>query len=130
MNVYSKIRSYLSAKNQGILSKFLIQTGLKPRVNRKVKSPFKHGIVVFSADFEMAWAFRFSKTKHQEAIEKGLAERSNIPVILDLFEKYNVPATWAIVGHLFLSQCKRGANGLAHPEVPRPGFFENRNWSY
>jgi peptidoglycan/xylan/chitin deacetylase (PgdA/CDA1 family) len=129
-NLYSNIRLLLSVKNKGRLTWFLIQSGLKPRVNRKVVSPFKHGIVVFSADFEMAWAFRFSKTEQNKAIEKGLAERKNIPILLDLFEKYNILVTWATVGHLFLSQCKRWANGLAHPEMPRPRFFDNRNWSF
>ncbi|MCJ7448597.1 MAG: polysaccharide deacetylase family protein [Bacteroidales bacterium] len=130
MNVYSKIRASLSVRNQGRLTKFLVNSGIKPTVNKAAKSPFEKGIVIFSADFEMAWAFSFSKTKQKEAIEKGLSERKNVPVILDLFEKYNIPVTWATVGHLFLSQCIRGVNGLAHPEMPRPGFFENRNWNF
>jgi peptidoglycan/xylan/chitin deacetylase (PgdA/CDA1 family) len=130
MNIYSKIRSSISTKNRGTISKLLIQIGLKPRVNRKVVSPFKYGIVVFSADFEMAWAFRFSKTLQSNAIEKGLEERENVPTLLDLLEKYNIPVTWATVGHLFLDHCKRGANGLAHPEMPRPVFFNNSNWNF
>ena len=96
----------------------------------KVKSPFNKGIIIFSADFEMAWAFRFSKTKRNEAVKKGLEERENVPVLLDLFKKYRIPVTWATVGHLFLSECSKGEGGLAHPEMPRPGYFENRNWNY
>lgn len=130
MNIYPKFRSFLSDKNKGALTRFLIETGLKPRVNHQADSPFKRGIVVFSADFEMAWAFRFSKTKHKEAIKKGLEERENIPVLLDLFKRFNIPVTWATVGHLFLSECKKGSNGLPHSEMPRPEFFENRNWSF
>jgi len=127
---YSKIRNSLSEKNQGKLTRFLITSGLKPRVNRKSVSPFKKGMVVFSADFEMAWAFRFSKIHHKSAIEKGLQERENITLILNLFDKYQIPVTWATVGHLFLNNCKRDPNGLAHPEMPRPEFFENRNWIF
>lgn len=130
MNIYSLFRSFLSNKNKGALTRFLIKSGLKPKVNRQAASPFKKGIVVFSADFEMAWAFRFSKTKQQEAIKKGLEERENIPVLLGLFQKYLIPVTWATVGHLFLSRCKKDDNGLAHPEMHRPMFFENRNWSF
>lgn len=130
MIIYSRLRSFLSDKNKGTLTRFLIETGLKPKVNRRAYSPFKKGIVVFSADLEMAWAFRFSKTRHSEAIKKGLQERGNIPVLLGLFNKYRIPVTWATVGHLFLSECMISSNGLAHPGMPRPGYFENRNWNF
>lgn len=130
MSLYSKIRSKLSLKSKGRLTKFLVNSGIKPAVNKAARSPFEKAIVVFSADFEMAWAFRFSKTKHKEAAEKGLAERNNVPILLDLFERYNIPVTWATVGHLFLGECKKGPNGLPHAEMPRPGFFGNRNWSF
>jgi hypothetical protein len=130
MNVYSKIRASLSIRNQGRLTKFLVNSGIKPTVNKTAKSPFEKGIVVFSADFEMAWAFRFSKTKQNEAVKKGLEERANVPVLIDLFEKYEIPVTWATVGHLFLGECKKDTNGLTHPEMPRPEFFDNRNWCY
>jgi hypothetical protein len=120
----------LSDKNKGVLTRFLVETGLKPKVNRKVVSPFNKGIIVFSADFEMAWAFRFSKTRRFEAVKKGLEERENIPVLLNLFHKYRIPVTWAIVGHLFLNECRKDDDELAHPEMPRPGYFENRNWNY
>lgn len=130
MNIYPKFRSFLSDKNKGVLTRFLVETGLKPRVNHQADSPFKKGIVVFSVDFEMAWAFRFSKTLQSEAVRKGLEERENIPVLLELFQKYHIPVTWATVGHLILSECKKSSEGLAHPEMPRPDYFENRNWSF
>jgi len=120
----------LSDKKKGSLTRFLIETGLKPKVNRRTDSPFNKGIVVFSADFEMAWAFRFSKTLQSRAIKKGLEERENIPVLLQLFQEYRIPVTWATVGHLFLSGCTKGSNDLPHSEMPRPEFFENRNWRF
>lgn len=128
MKIYSALRSILSESQKGSLSKFLINAGLKPKVNLKATSPFTKGIVVFSADFEMAWAFRFSKKKKNEAVKKGLIERENVPLLLELFNKYNIPITWATVGHLFLEDCS--CNGLPHAEMPRPEFFENRNWSF
>jgi peptidoglycan/xylan/chitin deacetylase (PgdA/CDA1 family) len=130
MKIYPALRSFLSDKNKGVLTKILIESGLKPKVNYKADSPFKKGVIVFSADFEMAWAFRFSKTKNNEAIKKGLEERANVPVLLNLFEKTGIPVTWATVGHLFLSECKKDPNGSAHPEMPRPGYFENKNWRF
>jgi hypothetical protein len=68
------------------------------------------GLVVFSADFEMAWAFRYSKTLASKAVEIGLKERENVPTLLDLFDKYQIPATWATVGHLFLNECSSRTN--------------------
>jgi len=117
-------------KFKGWLSKLIIKIGLKPTVNKKKKSPFVKGIVVFSADFEMAWAFRHSKSLKKKAVEMGLKERQNVPKLLKLFEKYNIPATWATVGHLFLDNCKRIDKQIPHAEMLRPSFFEDRNWSF
>jgi len=128
--MYLKIRRRLSQKNRGRLSKFLILSGLKPAVNHKVISPFDEGIVVFSADFEMAWAYRYSKKLSSKAVEWGLKERKNIPVIIDLLERYNIPVTWATVGHLFLNECTHDYKCTAHPDMPRPDYFENRNWKF
>ncbi|MBN2396276.1 MAG: polysaccharide deacetylase family protein [Candidatus Atribacteria bacterium] len=130
MSSYLKIRSLLSKKNKGRLTRFLIWSGFKPRVNKNVVSPFQKGIVVFSADFEMAWAFRYSKKRSDKAVEMGLKERANFPKILSLFDKYNIPVTWATVGHLFLNNCEKDVNGLAHPEMKRPGYFTNKNWIF
>lgn len=127
--MYGKLRKILSLKNKSRLTKFLYYSGLKPKVNKKKKGIIPKGVVVFSADFEMAWAFRYSKKKQDKANEMGLLERENIPVLLELFEKYNIPITWAAVGHLFLSECHK-VNGKPHNEMPRPGFFENKNWRF
>ena len=78
----------------------------------------------------MAWAFRYSKTLASKAVEIGLKERENVPTLLDLFDKYQIPATWATVGHLFLNECSRNEQGIAHPEIPRPAYFENPNWLF
>jgi peptidoglycan/xylan/chitin deacetylase (PgdA/CDA1 family) len=130
MNLYSEIRKRLSNENKGRLSKFLIISGLKPRANSNVISPFENGIVIFSADFEMAWAFRYSKTFASDAVEIGLNERGNIPILLNLCDKYQIPVTWATVGHLLLHECKPDNDGIAHADMPRPVYFENRNWLY
>ena len=48
--------------------------------------------------------------------------RSCIDTLLNLFEKYNIPATWAVVGHLFLDYCEC-EDGIPHKNMPR--FKEN-----
>ena len=130
MRLYSNIRKLLPQSARGNLTKFIVQTGFKPTYNKSTESLFNKGIVVFSADFEMAWAFRFSKTRHLEANAVGLEERRNIPLILSLCDNYAIPVTWATVGHLFLNQCRKGENESPHPEMPRPEFFKTRNWSF
>ena len=41
--------------------------------------------------------------------------------LLDLMETHGISATWAIVGHLFLSSCSSGEEGK-HPEIRRPQY--------
>lgn len=125
--LYSFVRKFLSIKGRGYLTHGLYVLGIKPTV-QKGKSPLKRAVVVFSADFEMAWAFRYSKTV-KDATEMGLRERNNFSVILRLFNNHNIPVTWATVGHLFLGKCEK-VNGIVHSEMERPAFFENRNWLF
>jgi peptidoglycan/xylan/chitin deacetylase (PgdA/CDA1 family) len=65
-----------------------------------------------------------------EAVEVSLKERENIPILLDLLDKYQIPVTWATVGHLFLNECKRDDQRVAHPDMLRPAYFENCNWIF
>lgn len=128
--LYKLIRKMFPSRWHGLLTVLLYNLKIKPTINRKVKSPFSKGIIVLSADFEMAWAFRYSKTKAKIAEQMGLRERENVPKLLEFFEKYNIPVTWATVGHLFLNECSRNDQGIAHSDMPRPISFENRNWVY
>jgi len=130
MKLYSFLRKLVSEKNKGRLTRLLYYIGLKPTCNNQAKSPFSKGIIIFSADFEMSWAFRFSKKKQNISEQLGLQERYNVPILLELFDKYKIPVTWATVGHLFLDQCNIEDNNLPHSNMPRPDFFENKNWFY
>ena len=48
--------------------------------------------------------------------------------LLDVFDRYEVPATWAIVGHLFLTGCEQ-RGGRAHPEIIRPDYaWRDEDW--
>ena len=95
-------------------------------------SPFPEGRragLVFSADFEMAWAWRYAKSSPLPPEEMGLRERRNMPLILDIFDHYDVPATWATVGHLALESCQR-VNGKAHADLKRIPYFQNQVWRF
>jgi len=67
----------------------------------------RRGGVIFTADFELAWAVRYSKRK-PDPLEYARGERTNVPEILAVAERFNLPITWATVGHLFLESCQQG----------------------
>jgi peptidoglycan/xylan/chitin deacetylase (PgdA/CDA1 family) len=70
-------------------------------------------------DTELIWG-SFDHTD-PAAFERQYPDiRGTIRGILDLLERYEVCATWAVVGHLFLTGCTRSADGIAHAELPRP----------
>ncbi|MFZ2339152.1 MAG: polysaccharide deacetylase family protein [Bacteroidales bacterium] len=111
--------------------------GRNPRLERRkdwrsfIPEPYK-AVVIISADFELAWAWRYSKITPEplkSALNKAKQERENLPNILAICEQFNIPITWITVGHLFLESCIR-KNGVAHPELPRIRYFENEWWSF
>lgn len=60
----------------------------------------KNGILIVSLDFELYWGLRDKRTIHQyEENLKGVYKA--IERILELFDKYEIHATWATVGFLF-----------------------------
>jgi len=128
--LYTIIRKIIPAQWHGFMTTLIYGFRIKPSVNRTIKSPFNKGTIILSADFEMAWAFRYSKTKRTQAQQMGIRERENIPELIALFEKYRIPVTWATVGHLFLNSCIRVKGSDPHPEMLRPGYFENSNWQF
>jgi hypothetical protein len=86
--------------------------------------------VTFSVDFEMAWAFQYSKSSKSRSVELGMRERKQVTEILAVCDERFVPMTWATVGHLCLSSCKRSSSGIAHPELPRHKHFQNNHWDF
>lgn len=128
--MYRQLKSNLSKLN------FLF--GRNPKIEKRsdwrkfIPKPYK-ALVTFTADFELAWAWRYSKRVSnplQRALEKAKLERENVPKVLEICDKYKIPITWATVGHLFLDKCNIDKNGKAHSEMPRLGNFENEYWKF
>jgi hypothetical protein len=82
------------------------------------------GGVIFSADFELGWAVRYSKHP-KDPVKFASEERKNVPIILNQAEKYNISMVWATVGHLFLDSCKKGDHDWMH----RPPYFDD-HWKF
>lgn len=83
------------------------------------KSPFTTGIFTLSLDFELIWG-----TIDRRGIDGfgHICEVERAEVIdrlLELLAEFEVPATWAIVGHLFLASCAP-VGTRKHPEIVRP----------
>lgn len=119
------------------LSKLKFRSGLDPKVMKKgikgkiIPEPFKSA-VLFYADFELAWAWRYSREfseKKDKIKELAIQERSNVPEILKLCDIYDIPVTWATVGHLFLESCGI-EDGVPHPDIIRNKYFENEYWKF
>jgi peptidoglycan/xylan/chitin deacetylase (PgdA/CDA1 family) len=81
------------------------------------------GSVVVSVDAELGWGHHDIPDPPMDRTEGARAGWSHL---VDLFDRYEVPATWAVVGHLFLDDC----DGV-HADHPAPtGWFarERGEW--
>lgn len=83
-----------------------------------VRHPSK-GVFTLSLDFELLWGTvdLHGPERFRRACE--IEREVVIDRLLDLLDEHRIPATWCILGHLFLSECRR-SGGLAHPELVRP----------
>ncbi len=78
------------------------------------------GVLLLSLDFELAWGTRGRPAaRHCGPFWSGTREA--IRGLLDLFERYDVPATWAVVGALLLG---RGRSDTRHPWLDNPGLAD------
>jgi peptidoglycan/xylan/chitin deacetylase (PgdA/CDA1 family) len=81
------------------------------------------GSVVVSVDAELGWGHHDLPDPPTDRIEGARAGWSHL---VDLFDRYDVPATWAVVGHLLLDDCDG-----RHVDHPAPeGWFarERGEW--
>ncbi|MDG5819937.1 polysaccharide deacetylase family protein [Natronococcus sp. A-GB7] len=82
------------------------------------------GSVVISLDAELGWGFHDLDSPPTDRVEAG---RRGWEVMLELCAEYDVPATWAVVGHLMLDSCDG-----RHADHPAPeGWFarERGEWA-
>jgi peptidoglycan/xylan/chitin deacetylase (PgdA/CDA1 family) len=84
----------------------------------KAETSLERGVFMISIDTELAWGC-FDRADREERWRLEERSREVIRRLLELFERYSISATWAVVGHLFLSSCDH-CEGRTHPEVARP----------
>ncbi|MFC4438068.1 MULTISPECIES: polysaccharide deacetylase family protein [Natrialbaceae] len=81
------------------------------------------GSIVISLDAEIGWGFHDLESPPTDRVESG---RRGWSVMLELCAEYDIPATWAVVGHLMLESCDG-----THADHPAPeGWFarERNDW--
>ena len=89
----------------------------------------REGALTISIDVELAWG-RCDVPFTPGAYGSLMKERDIIRRILNLFAAYQIRATWAVVGHLLLTECQ-WADGCVHPEITRPLLTgEGRDWFF
>lgn len=85
-----------------------------------MNSLLERGAFIISIDTELAWG-----SVHIGQIKRYQVQYSRcrevISRLLELMERFEIRATWAVVGHLFLDEC-HPVNGVKHPEIIRPGY--------
>ena len=77
------------------------------------------GVFVISLDFELIWGTLdlFGPEGFQRACE--IERERVIDELLSLFVEFEFPATWCVLGHLFLDRCEL-KDGIMHPQIIRP----------
>ncbi len=78
------------------------------------------GVAVVSIDTELAWG-EAHRRDDNGLMRDYSTERAVIAEILALFTRYEISATWAVVGHLLLDRCVANG-GRPHPDVVRPSY--------
>ena len=78
------------------------------------------GVFLLSVDTELAWGGVYNGSfGRRESMFRDT--RIAIKGLLGLLDKYDIQATWAVVGHLFHEQCTP-ENTIRHPEIIRPDY--------
>ena len=75
---------------------------------------------IIGLDVELLWGAVLYPTLEGVSLLKNDSKKGRgcIDTLLNLFERHNIPATWAVVGHLFLDHCEC-EDGIPHKDMPR-----------
>lgn len=70
----------------------------------------ERGVFTFSLDFELLWGTLETLGPDTLRRQCQFEREAVIDRLLTLFTEFEIPATWCIVGHLFLENCERPAS--------------------
>lgn len=81
------------------------------------------GSIIISVDAELGWGFHDLPSPPVDRLARA---RTNWKTVQDLCVEYDIPLTWAIVGHLMLTECD-GVHS-DHPRSPEWFARERGEW--
>jgi hypothetical protein len=84
------------------------------------------GVFLLTWDVEALWGDPERSTDRATSVEVGLRFRGIIRDIISVLDEFDIPATFAIVGHLYLEECSLGA--WKHPEMVHPEHEWHADW--
>lgn len=85
---------------------------------------FDQPVFIISLDTELIWGP--TKSEYRNLLRKNKeAVRESIDVLINILERYQIPATWAVVGHLFLDSCEK-ESCLTHKNMVEFGY--RKDW--
>jgi peptidoglycan/xylan/chitin deacetylase (PgdA/CDA1 family) len=87
----------------------------------------ERGVFTLSLDFELIWGTLedFGPKAFEAAVER---ERDEVvDRLLEMLAEFEIPATWCVLGHLFLDSCS-ATNGVKHPEIVPPDGSSSDRW--
>lgn len=89
-------------------------------MDKGITFDFDKSIFIISLDTELIWGstkkeYRGFLRKNKESV------RESIDFLIKIFERYQIPATWAVVGHVFLDSCDKGSC-LTHKNMVEFGY--------
>ena len=96
----------------------------------------KKAAFLFTIDLELMWGFNGSLIERpwllhtpnfRRYVNNMLRARDIAEELIRLAERFEVPITWAIVGHLLLDKCERKGD-VPHPDMPRPKTTSGLDW--
>ena len=131
------LRAALGERGRALVTRASWALGRRPHVNRAAAHALRfpggrRAALVLSADFELAWAWRYARGLADPvgfARRRAQQGRRNMRPLLELCDRFELPVTWATVGHLFLDGCRR-SDGRTHTGLPRLPHFESDWWAY
>jgi len=86
------------------------------------------GTFVLDIEVELAWGIVDEEIDQEKMKAASEMTRLYLNNIINLVDKYEVPVTWGILGHLILDSCEC-VSGVPHPEMPRPSYkWLKRDW--
>ena len=86
------------------------------------------GVFLLDIEVELAWGIIDEKINEAKVRDSSKKVRTYLDDIFFLLEKYEIPVTWGLLGHIILEHCEC-TKGVPHSEMPRPLYkWIERDW--